>query len=63
MPVSSEYLSALVAELDLAKVNEALDTLVLQKQFALDVANGMCPVCCEWSYCLCDYYIDNGYVD
>ena len=63
MPVSSDYLSDLVLDLNISKVESSLATLDLNKQHAIDVANGMCPVCDEWSYCLCDYYIDNGYVD
>ena len=63
MPVSSDYLADLVLDLNISKVESSLLTLDLNKQFDLDVANGMCSVCCEWSYCLCDYYIDNGYVD
>jgi hypothetical protein len=58
MPVSSEYLSDLVLDLNISKVEDSLRTLDLNKQFAIDVANGMCAECCEFVYCLCDYYLD-----
>jgi hypothetical protein len=58
MPVSSEYLSDLVLDLNISSVERSLDTLDFNKQFALDVANGMCAECCEFVYCLCDQYLD-----
>lgn len=58
MPVSSDYLADLVLDLNISKVESSLATLDLNKQFALDVANGMCAKCCEWEYCLCDCYLD-----
>jgi hypothetical protein len=58
MAVSKQYVEDLVIELNIAKVEDALDRLALKKQFDLDVANGMCAECCEWTYCLCDYYLD-----
>lgn len=53
MPVSTEYLSDLVLDLNISSVERSLDTLEFNKQFALDVANGMCAVCC-YVYCECD---------
>ena len=58
MSVSTEYLSDLVLELNISKVESSLLTLDLKKQFAIDVANGMCPGCAEWDYCYCDMYLD-----
>jgi hypothetical protein len=58
MPVSTEYLSDLVLDLNISAVESSLDTLDFNKQFALDVANGMCAECCEFVYCLCDQYLD-----
>ena len=54
MPVSSEYLEDLVLDLNISAVERSLHTLEFNKQFALDVANGMCAECCEWFYCQCE---------
>ena len=53
MSVSKQYLEDLVLDLNIAKVEDSLYRLDFNKQFALDVANGMCAECCEW-YCQCD---------
>ena len=54
MAVSKEYIANLVAELDAKRIADEEHRVAVEKQFALDVANGMCAECCEWEYCLCD---------
>jgi len=58
MAVSKEYIANLVAELDAKAIADEAYRVEVAKQFALDVANGMCAECCEWTYCICDYYLD-----
>ena len=58
MAVSKQYLDDLVIDLHIAKVESSLLTLDLNKQFAIDVANGMCSGCSEWYVCYCDMYQD-----
>ena len=51
MAVSKEYIAELVSELNAKKIADEQYQAELAKQFALDVANGMCPNCCEFDYC------------
>jgi len=58
MAVSEQYIADLVAELNAQKIADEAERVEREKQFAFDVANGMCPECCEFVYCLCDQYLD-----
>jgi hypothetical protein len=58
MAVSKQYIADLVAELDAKVIADEAYRVQREKEFALDVANGMCAECCEWTYCLCEYYQD-----
>lgn len=58
MAVSEQYIADLVAELNAQAIADEAERVERKKQFDLDVANGMCPECCEFVYCLCEYYLD-----
>lgn len=58
MAVSKEYIATLVAELNAKAIADEAYRVEREKEFALDVANGMCAKCCEWNYCMCDDYLD-----
>jgi glycerol dehydrogenase-like iron-containing ADH family enzyme len=58
MAVSEQYIADLVAELNAQAIADEIERVERKKQFDLDVANGMCAECCEWTYCLCEYYLD-----
>ena len=51
MAVSKEFLAEIIADVKAKQVADEERRVELEKQFALDVANGMCPKCCEFDYC------------
>lgn len=51
MSVSKEFLAEVIADVKAKQVAMEQHQQEFAKQFALDVANGMCPECCEFDYC------------